>query len=269
MAAIKDFVLHSKTPFKSYKEKPEWNGKSFIEVVFQCIRDEIKYKGERPWLVDTTTGETLSIGQVEVEALKAAEVLRASGLGKGDVLHVVVPNSIKFHVTVFGAWLLGAAASVADPSLNEDILKTQLDETKAKVVVCNAESLQKVSRAARNAAVVVRVEDYDAASPTEVADNYIKSLINANNEDTMVIFWSSGTTGRPKGIAHTNNFLFNVLKKSAFPPSTLLQSTCFFHTGGFFAPIDGGLYNGFIIAFMDPNKAISMQDIVGAVNKVF
>ena len=47
----------------------------------------------------------------------------------------------------------------------------------------------------------------------------------------MIIFWSSGTTGKPKGIAHGQNFLMKSLIKSQFSAGILLQTTCFFHTG--------------------------------------
>ena len=38
--------------------------------------------------------------------------------------------------------------------------------------------------------------------------------------------------------------------------------TCFFHTGGFFAPIDGGLYNGFRIVFRNANETITMDSLL-------
>ena len=67
-----------------------------------------------------------------------------------------------------------------------------------------------------------------------------------------------------QAIGHGRAFLLNSLVKSAFPAALLLQSTCFFHTGGFFAPIDGGLYNGFQIAFLNPNLAITTDKIFQA-----
>ena len=40
------------------------------------------------------------------------------------------------------------------------------------------------------------------------------------------------------------------------------SQTCFFHTGGFFAPIDGGLYNGFKIVFRNANEKIPMDSLL-------
>ena len=43
---------------------------------------------------------------------------------------------------------------------------------------------------------------------------------------------------------------------------TICFQTCFFHTGGFFAPIDGGLYNGFRIVFRNANETITTDSLL-------
>ena len=41
----------------------------------------------------------------------------------------------------------------------------------------------------------------------------------------------------------------------------------FYHTGGFFVPIDGGLYNKFIVVFLNPNKVITMEKLIDTIEK--
>jgi len=88
-------------------------------------------------------------------------------------------------------------------------------------------------------------------------------------DDVMIIFWSSGTTGKPKGIQHTNKLLMNSLQKMPFPPgATTLQSTCFFHIGGFFLPVTAGLFNKLKTTFLNPNRGIKPEVILKECNEV-
>lgn len=87
--------------------------------------------------------------------------------------------------------------------------------------------------------------------------------------DLMVVFWSSGTTGKPKGIQHTQKMLIYNLQQIQFPPgSTTIQSTCFYHIGGFFLPVIGGLYNQLCTTFLNPNRGIRPEAILKSCNEV-
>ena len=76
------------------------------------------------------------MSEIEPQSRKAAAALNKNGIKLGDTIQVVLPNSIGYHWTVFGAWLLGAKASLADPGLRDEILHAQLEETSAKMIFC-------------------------------------------------------------------------------------------------------------------------------------
>merc|ERR1712032_1123330 len=77
----------------------------------------------------------------------------------------------------------------------------------------------------------------------------------------LAICWSSGTTGRPKGIMLGENVFLNMFKQSG--PASVM-TTCFFHLGGFMAPLNA-LGHGQELTFIAPED---LEDNIGLIMKV-
>mgnify|MGYP001199507085 CR=1 FL=1 len=129
---------------------------------------------------------------------------------------------------MFGAWLCGGTVSIADPNLTPDLIRHQLIDTKAKVVVCAMEFAEKY------ASVIDEIQEKDGGAPFLFvldADNQailpgtvrsFQHLMTDGGEDAptsatlpafdpterFIIFWSSGTTGMPKGVLWRNADFF-------------------------------------------------------------
>ncbi len=117
---------------------------------------------------------------------QAAAVLAANGVGKGDVVAIVLPNRAELVVALFATWRLGAAATPVNPVLTRPEMEYQVDDARAKVVVAenleiDADVVEVGSLTSRPAA--------DAPPPADVAA-----------DDLALLIYTSGTTGKPKGV---------------------------------------------------------------------
>ena len=225
MADINAKVLSSKKPLTDIPI--EWRDKSFIEVLFTLIEKSLEKKADQAWLIDAETGEKLALKELHSRVLEAAQALRLKGLKKGDIVHILLPNSIQFHATVFGVWLLGGIASLADPSLNDAVLKKQIIDTKTKMVICNEKNLTRV-RALAGDTVLVSSIDWFRKRSDGTKDGLKKyfSELSSSMQDNLVIFWSSGTTGKPK-VINDGRDTFLVIS-SAYYDRTFLWSADIF-----------------------------------------
>ena len=101
MAEIVDKVLISKKSIPKIPE--EWESKSVIEILFGLITND----SNRDWLVNADTKEVIQIKEIKDKTLQVAHKIKLHGFGIGQTVHILCPNSIHFHVIVFGVWLLG------------------------------------------------------------------------------------------------------------------------------------------------------------------
>ncbi|RDI61322.1 class I adenylate-forming enzyme family protein [Nocardia pseudobrasiliensis] len=120
---------------------------------------------------------------------RAANALRTHGIGAGDVVAVMLPNTADLIVCLFAAWRLGAAVTPMNPSLVPAEAAYQLVDAEAKVLVALGFSEE------LPAAKTITVRELTAADP----DAAPVPADHAENALALLIY-TSGTTGRPKGV---------------------------------------------------------------------
>lgn len=259
MSTIKENILYSKRPIP--EEDEEKKNKPFIDLILDVVRKDLATKGDRLWMTDVELKKSVHLKDIEVLAGNARDILQQAGLKKDQVVQIVMANNADYFWPIFGAWLLGGVVSLSDPGLHHDVLKKQLDDGQAKIIVCSQYVKEKVKLANKEHHAKVFVIEHEQWQVRQQMNSILKAPEDVNVDDTTIIFWSSGTTGMPKGICHSHRFMKGSLNDTAFPDCTLMQTTCMFHAGGFILPFDGGIHNKLPIAFMNPNKTITAHDL--------
>lgn len=122
-----------------------------------------------------------------------ARRLAALGIGRGDVVAVVLPNRVELVITLYATWLLGAALTPVNPALTEDEVFYQLADAGARVAVVDAGTRERVKDIK-----VLDVSDILARDSATVTSS--ESIPSPQPDDLALLIYTSGTTGRPKGV---------------------------------------------------------------------
>ncbi len=159
--------------------------------------------------IDGPSGRSLSFAQVRGGARKVAASLAARGFAKGDRFAIFCPNLPEYAMAFHGAALAGSVVTTASPLLTADELAAQLNDTGARFLL----TVPPFIETARQAAARAKVEELfvlgqaDGATPFGAllaTDAAPPAVAIDPRADLLVLPYSSGTSGRSKGVMLTH-----------------------------------------------------------------
>lgn len=185
---------------------------SFYEVISHQAKKRAK---KAALFVDD---EKISFADIKSKSDALAAFFAKHGVKKGDRIALFLRNSPEFVYTIFAASKLGAVVVPINTFLKEEELSYILKDSQSSVLVTSKmhEKVVKASSAKALCSLVLweGVETLDNEEEQEysfdeaVAYDQSVEPDTSDLEDTAVIFYTSGTTGKPKGamLSHKNIF---------------------------------------------------------------
>ncbi|RYY27708.1 MAG: long-chain fatty acid--CoA ligase [Sphingomonadales bacterium] len=215
------------------------------------------------------------------------------GVGKGDRVAIAMRNYPEWSICAWGALAVGAVAVPLNAWETSATLALLLEDSGAKVAIIDGERFERLREAGSIAAalVVTRADAPDGATALEsligAAANY-GTLPDTplpdphlSPDDLATIFYTSGTTGRPKGAAGTHrNILTNYINTGfraaraavrrgdpvpggpSTAPRRMLLPMPFFHVTGFHSTLLPAVANGSTIHLMYKWDVANALDII-------
>ncbi|KAK4414048.1 4-coumarate--CoA ligase 1 [Sesamum alatum] len=168
----------------------------------------------RPCLINGATDDVYTYGEVELVSRRVAAGLSELGVGKGDTIMILLPNSPEFVFAFLGASYIGAVSTTANPFFTPAEVVKQAKASKAKIIITQACYVEKVRDYARENGVKVVCIDGPPAdsgclefSQLTSADEKEMPAVEISSDDMVALPYSSGTTGLPKGVMLTHKGL--------------------------------------------------------------
>jgi acyl-CoA synthetase (AMP-forming)/AMP-acid ligase II len=173
--------------------------------IAQLLEDNAKQFSNRTAIIFKE--EKITFEQVKEFSLKLANGLRQLGITKGDRLAIYLPNCPEYFYCYLAAWSLGATCVPLDYMLTQEELISCISHSEAKLFIAKlkpAVSLENIKNSCNCLEnIVVSTNDSSRFLPFEdllQKETYKPQPQNLNEKDYAIIFYTSGTTGKPKGV---------------------------------------------------------------------
>jgi acetyl-CoA synthetase len=207
-----------------------------INISYNCIDRHIdgprRNKAALVWEGEPGDRRTLTYWDLYVEVQKFANVLTKLGVRRGDRVAIYMPLVPEAAIAMLACTRIGAIHSVVFGGFSPESLRDRINDAKAKVLITadggyrrgqtvplkrNADKALEECLTIEHVVVVQRrpgaVGDEAFASMREGRDHWWHRLMadapmkcepaKMDAEDVLYILYTSGTTGKPKGIVHT------------------------------------------------------------------
>lgn len=272
-----------------YRGAGWWRDETYLDDFRACALsnpDQVAIVGHR---AQSSQPELLTYGQLDRLVDRFAGALIDSGVERGDIVAIQLPNRWEFAALVLASARVGAVVSPVLPILREREVRHVLERTGAKVCIVpdsyrgfsHAQMLAglRVSLPALDHVFVLDADDDLPTGLRSFADHFVcrpgekhvaTEALGARasvGDDLAQLSFSSGTTGEPKGVLHS----YNTLGMAARGPYDLLGLTAadvvlmaspVTHQLGFLYGVLMPLRNGLKVVYQEVWDAAKMLELI-------
>jgi long-chain acyl-CoA synthetase len=248
-----------------------------FESLAEMVKTRVQEIPDKPYIL--FYDQVITYRQVNERANRVANYLKSKGIKKGDIVSFLVLNSPEAFYIMFGIQKLGAIAGAVNFMLQGPEIAYLLDDAKPKIIFVGSEFMKPLAAGyaqANHKPVVVEVvtgseHEFKPVETTlaDILQRFPESeaLVPQRPDDPFLLLYSSGTTGRPKGILLKNKGELTLCKavastNAAREGDVFLMVLPFFHVNPICAWTFPLLYGGLTICL---RKSPSPNDFWGPI----
>jgi len=214
------------------------------------LQQRVSATPEKLFLFSEADQRQFTYKEFEAAVMRTARMLAARGVSKGDVVSLLLPNSVEYVIAYFACWQIGALAGPINSLLKSQEIAYVISNSEARALLVNSEFLpliETIRDELTSLQAIITFDNEARATCEERTGVDLAAEIDQDHE--AIIIYTSGTTGKPKGCLLTHgNVIANARQISSWLGFTdkdrLLTMMPLFHMNAVSVTTMSALYAG-------------------------
>ena len=198
---------------------------------------------------------TLTWSELQTEATRTASMLASAGHQKGESVAIMHPNGRAGVIALYGALYGGFRATMINLAAGRDAIAYALEHSDARVAFVHDDAAELFALAKPD-----QMRRFDTTREAQSVP-----LANVSPQDHALLMYTSGTTGRPKGVVHTHASLLaggwtTTIAHALTPADRGFCVLPIYHINGLCVSVMGALVSGGSLAMCPKFSASSFWE---------
>ena len=179
------------------------------------------------WTNDQGAVRQYTFADMKAETDKTAAYFQSLGIGRGDMVILILKRRVEFWFSIIALHKLGATAIPATHLLTKKDIVYRCNAADIKMIVCAGDTIitDHITEALPESPTVKHVVSigpvvpegfHDFHAERELAPAFERPAHPNDNDDISLLYFTSGTTGQPKMVAHDYTYPLGHIVTAAF-----------------------------------------------------